>query len=172
MKISELRKHLKESGQDLLIKDIVDLYQKSEFVEDYYITKYNADNSLTVLIKYKEIIEHEFFPIHGDGKARLSVAKKAITEFKKISNDKTATAELMIFYVETGVQYTDCYGDINEPFYLSMEGMYKRALDFIVKNSLEDKFQDRCLKIVNDTVNMGWGFHDELCESYYAYFDA
>ena len=172
MKITELRKHLKESGQDQLIKDIVDLYQKNEFVKDYYITKYNADNSLTVLIKYKEIIEHEFFPINGYGKARLSVAKKAITEFKKISKDKTSTAELMIFYVETGVQYTDCYGDINESFYLNMEGMYKRALDFIVKKSLEGKFQDRCLKIVNDTVNMGWGFHDELCESYYAYFDA
>jgi ribosomal protein S8 len=110
VKITELRKHLKESGQDQLIKDIVDLFQKNDFVKDYYITKYNADNSLTVLIKYKETIEHEFFPVNGDGKARLSVAKKAITEFKKISKDKTSTAELMTFYVETGVQYTDCYG--------------------------------------------------------------
>jgi hypothetical protein len=171
VKITELKKHLKESSQDQLIKDIVDLYRKNDFVKDYYITKYNADNGLAVLIKYKEIIEDEFFPVNGDGKGRLSVAKKAITEFKKISLDKQANAELMIFYVETGVRYTDCYGDIDESFYLSMGGMYRRALDFIFKSSLEDEFQDRCQKIVDDTENIGWGFHDELCDVYCAYFD-
>jgi hypothetical protein len=49
----------------------------------------------------------------------------------------------MIFYVETVVRYTDCYGDIDEFFYLNMESMYKRALDFIFKSSLKDEFDDR-----------------------------
>jgi hypothetical protein len=171
VKITELKKHLKDSSQDQLIKDIVDLYRKNDFVKDYYTTKYNADNGLAVLIKYKEIVVNEFFPVNGDGKGRLSVAKKAMAEFKKISKDKQANAELMIFYVETGVQYTNCYGDINESFYLSMEGVYKRALDFIFKSSLEDEFKDRCQKIVDDTENIGWGFNDELCDVYCAYFD-
>jgi hypothetical protein len=35
--------------------------------------------------KYK--IEHEFFPERGFGKLKLSQAKKAITDFKKLSND-------------------------------------------------------------------------------------
>jgi hypothetical protein len=98
---------------------------------------------LAVWIKYKEIIENEFLPVNGFGKARLSVAKKAIIEFKKISNDKQANSELMIFYVRTVVRYTDCYGDIDELFYLSMESMYKRALDFIFKSSLKHEFDDR-----------------------------
>ncbi len=170
MKITELKKHLKKVSTDELVKDIADLYRKNNFVKDYYNTKYCSDNGLSIMNKYKEVIEDEFFPVNGYGKARLSVAKKAITEFKKLSKDKSLLAELMIFYVETGVQYTECYGDIDDTFYLSMEGMYERAVNLIIDYSLDRKFKDRCLKIVNDTVNMGWGFHDGLGDTYYSYF--
>jgi hypothetical protein len=167
MKISELKRQLKESTKEQLIKDITDLFKKNEFVKDYYYLKYGDDKSLSVLNKHKDIIENEFFPENGFGKARLSIAKKAITEFKKISSDKKLIAELMVFYVENGVSYTDCYGDINEQFYLSMERMYERALKFITDNNLVPKFKDRCIKIMDDTTDMGWGFHDQLCEIYY-----
>lgn len=73
----------------------------------------------------------------------------------------------MIFYVETGVRYTEVYGDIDEAFYLSMESMYERAIKFVVLNNLADIFKDRLFAIVNTTVDMGWGFHDQLCEIYY-----
>ena len=82
MKINELKRNLKEATKEQLIIDIADLFNKNEFVKDYYNSKYGVDNSLAILIKHKDIIENEF------GKARLSVAKKAITEFKKISSDK------------------------------------------------------------------------------------
>ncbi|SER23055.1 hypothetical protein SAMN05421690_101370 [Nitrosomonas sp. Nm51] len=171
MKTGELKRKLKESTKEQLIKDIVDLFKKNEFVKDYYDSKYGNDNSLSVLVKHKDIIENEFFPENGFGAARLSVAKKAITEFKKICNDKVLIAELMVFYVENGVKYTGCYGDINEQFYLSMESMYERTLKFITDNNLVATFKERCLKIVNDTTGMGWGFHDQLCETYYSYIE-
>jgi len=171
MNINELKRNLKESTKEQLIKDIVDLFKKNEFVKDYYNSKFSDDNSLSVLIKHKDIIENEFFPENGFGEARLSVAKKAITEFKKISNDKALIADLMVFYVENGVKYTDCYGDINEPFYLSMESMYERAIKLITDSGLVSKFNERCLKIVRDTTGMGWGFHDQLCEIYYNYIE-
>jgi hypothetical protein len=163
MKINDLKRNLKELTKEDLIKDIVDLFKKSEFAKDYYISKYSTDNnSLPLLNKYKEIIQNEFLPERGDGKGRLSVAKKAITEFKKISQDKTLIAELMIYYVEVGVDYTNTFGDINESFYTSMEGMYEKAIKFIVDNKLVHLFKDRCIKIVHETDGIGWGFHDEL----------
>lgn len=171
MKISELNKNLKEATKGQLIKDIVALYKKNEFVKDYYNSKYCEGNDGALLIKYKEIIEHEFFPVNGFGEARLSVAKKAISEYKKINDNPENLSELMVFYVENGVSYTDCYGDINEQFYLSMEGMYERALKHISSNNLERKFDERCKKIVSDTKNMGWGFHDQLRETYYSYIE-
>lgn len=167
MKINELKKQLKELTKEELIKDIANLFKKNDFVKDYYNLKYNEDNSLLILVKYKDIIENEFFPKSGFGNARLSVAKKAITEFKKISSDKEQLAELMIFYVENGVSYTNCYGDINEQFYTSIENMYEKVLEFIIYNNLLSKFKERCIKIMTDTAGIGWGFHDQLCETYY-----
>ena len=169
MKVSDLKRNLKELTKEELIASIIDLYKKNEFVKNYYSSKYADGSDLSVLIKHKDIIESEFFPTRGDGRGRLVVAKKSITEFKKISDDKKSIAELMIFYVETGVKYTDCYGDIDEPFYMSMERMYERAIKYIVNNDLVGEFDDRCLKIVSDTIDMGWGFHDQLCEIYYGY---
>jgi hypothetical protein len=171
MKINDLKSNLQELTKEELIKSIVDLYKKSEFVKDYYASKYADGSNLSILIKHKKVIENEFFPARGHGQGRLIVAKKAITEFNKLSDNKKSMAELMLFYVEVGVKYTDCYGDIDEPFYLSMESMYERAMKHIMSNNLIAEFNDRCLKIVNNTVNMGWGFHDRLCEIYYEYTD-
>ena len=71
--------------------------------------------------KYKEIITNEFFPKRGYGKARLSVAKKAINDFKKISDKFSLIVEIMLHYVEQGVDFTDQYGDIDSPFYDSIK---------------------------------------------------
>lgn len=129
MRINDLKKNLKELTKEELIKSIVNLYKKNEFVKDYYSLKYADSSNLSVFIKHRAVIKNKFFPTRGDGRGRLSVAKKAITEFKKLSDDKSSITELMVFYVETGVRYTDCYGDIDEPFYLSMESMYERAMN-------------------------------------------
>ncbi|WP_185234707.1 DUF6155 family protein [Teredinibacter franksiae] len=171
MKITELKKALKEKTKDELINDIADLYKKNEFVKNYYVSKCGSDNSESVLEKYAKIIENEFFPEYGDGRGRLAVAKSAISEFNKISSNKDHMAALLVFYVEVGVKYTDCYGDINEQFYLSMESVYRRALSHIYKYNLEGKYQKRCKSIVDDTIDMGWGFHDALGEIYYEYAD-
>ena len=169
MKISELKKKLNAKGKEDLIKDILDLFKKNQFVKDYYISQESDNSNSPIFLKQKGIIENEFFPERGDGKARLSVAKKAISEFKKLSSNKVLIADLMIFYVEVGVRYTNEYGDINENFYFSMESMYENALKFIVTNKISNIFQDRCLEIVEDTVNIGWGFYDQLSELYESY---
>jgi hypothetical protein len=170
MKINELKQHLNGLSKEDLVKDILDLYRKSNFVQSYLNAKYDTEKVGSILEQYKKIIEHEFFPAKGDGRARLSVAKKAITEFRKISKDAQSNAELMVFYVEIGVKYTDYYGDIDEAFYTSMESMYQRAVKFIIGESLGGEFEERCRKIVENTVNMGWGFHDGLADTYYEYF--
>lgn len=76
----------------------------------------------------------------------------------------------MFYYVEQGVKYTLEYGDIDEPFYNSMESMYYNALELIKKDCLFDQFSSRCQKIVSDTLGIGWGFHDALEDLYKVYF--
>ena len=58
----------------------------------------------------------------------MSVAKKAISDFKKLSDSPLNNADIMLHYVENGVQFTDAYGDIDERFYTSMENMFDDAV--------------------------------------------
>ncbi len=148
------------------------LFDKFTKVKEYYQTKLGAADSQDVLEKYKAVIEKEFNPPRGLPKARLSVAKKAISDFKKISNSPVDLADLMVAYVEAGVQFTREFGDIDEPFYNSMEGMFEKAVIHITKHRLHDQFQSRCRQVVSDTSGTGWGFHDTLSEIYDAHFSA
>jgi hypothetical protein len=119
---------------------------------------------LEVLAKYKKTIEDEFFPARGFGKAKLSIAKKAISDYKKVCNNEVDTIDIMLFYVEQGVKFTLAYGDIDEAFYASMEGMYQKALSAITELDVKNIFEQRSRKIVTDTSEIGWGFHDTLSE--------
>ena len=161
-----LKKHLKNRSQEELISDIAELFKRFQPVKDYYQIKLYPEEQKQVAAKYKKIIKDEFFPARGYGRAKLSVAKKAITEYKKVNQTSVGLVDIMLFYVEQGVKFTNAYGDINEPFYISMEGMYEKAVKEIIKYRLKDTFQKRCQKIVLDTSGMGWGFHDALSEIY------
>lgn len=169
--LKDLKQYLNQKSKEELINEISDLFGEFENVKDYYATKINPDNAKQVLQKYKDIIKKEFFPSRGFGKARLSVARNAISDFKKVTNSKKELADIMIFYVEIGVEYTNTYGDIDESFYNSMENMYEKALKYIFDQGLQEQFIDRCEKIVKDTSGIGWGFHDTLGDMYYEYFE-
>lgn len=83
-------------------------------------------NEIGQFAKVKQIIENEYFPEKGLPKERLSVAKKAISDFSKLKLSLELEAQLMIFLVECGCQFTHEYGDINEAFYISMEKSFER----------------------------------------------
>lgn len=161
-----LKKHLKTRSQAELIADIAELYKRFQPVKDYYRIQLYPQDEQQVASEFKKIIKDEFFPARGYGRAKLSVAKKAITEYKKVSLTIVGLIDIMMFYVEQGVKYTIAYGDIDGAFYISMETMYEKAIQEMIKNQKQDIFQKRCLKIVNDTSDMGWGFHDALSDIY------
>jgi hypothetical protein len=170
IKLGILKNYLKQVSKEQLADDIAELFKKFEPVRDYYQTRLLPEDSNQVIAKYKAIIRNEFFPARGFGEARLSVARKAVSEYKKICRTNASLADLMLFYVEQGVQFTDAYGDIDEPFYNSMGSMFKKAAEFIVKHELQDAFEDRCRRIVSNTSEVGWGFHDELSDIYNEHF--
>jgi Family of unknown function (DUF6155) len=169
--LTDLKKYLKNSSKEDLISDISELFKRFNSVKDYYQIKLSPQEEIKVSAKYKKIIEDEFFPTRGLGKAKLSVAKKGVSEYKKIAESPVAVADIMLFYVEQGVKYTNAYGDIDEPFYNSMESMYEKSVEWIIRYEIQDIFKNRCIKIVEDTSGMGWGFHDALRDIFSSAFN-
>lgn len=169
MATTNLKKYLKTLTKEELINHIIELDKKFIPVQEYYQLYLN--NAVeAVLNKCKKQIADEFYPARGEPKMRLSVARKAVNEAKKLGVPAESLADLMLFYVETGVEFTNDYGDINEPFYISMESMYLKALELMEKEGLLKQFENRALHIVDKTVDIGWGFHDTLGDYYYHFY--
>jgi len=169
LSLTELKKRLSVKTNAELIEEIALLYKNFPNIKEYYQSTLLGDDS-TILEKYKEIVRSEFL-MRGNRfpKMRLSVARKAVTDFKKISSSAQSIVDIMLAYVEAGVSCTNEFGDIDEPFYNSMESMYETALKYVVKEHLFGEFYDRLIAIVDDTRGIGWGFHDQLAYLFETY---
>lgn len=165
-----LTQYLEALSANELISEIKELHKLFQPVREFYQVKLSDTGEKELLVKYKKIIKDEFFPDRGFGKMRLSTARKAVSDFSKLSNNSVNIADIMLFYVEMGVEFTNNYGDINEAFYSSMENMYNKTADYITARQLDEKFIERFKQIVRDTSNIGWGFGDYIEETFYSYF--
>ncbi|HIH20859.1 TPA: hypothetical protein HA244_06335 [Candidatus Micrarchaeota archaeon] len=113
---------------------------------------------------YEQEIVKSFF---SGNWPELSKARKAVSDFSKASGSEEAKIDLMVFYVETGTSYTLKYGDIDEPFYSSLESMFFKAVKTLNKSgnlALIETFKPRLQAIVKKTEDMGWGYHDNLAD--------
>jgi hypothetical protein len=168
--LTELKSYLSGKTEKQLVGEISELFRQFPAVRDYYTSKLSSSGSADILEKHKSIIRNQFFPTRGFGKARLSVARKAVNDFKKVATSKHQVVDIMLFYVEQGSRFTNEYGDIDERFYNSMESMYESALQFIADNSMQSDFQGRCALIVENATD-GWGFYDSLSALYDEFFN-
>lgn len=165
-KVRNLNRYLKDLSKENLIKEIYKLIKRFPQVKKYYQSYFNKNQEQKILEAYKKRVRHEFFPTRGFGKCRLPIARKAVSEYKRINSNISNLIDLMLYYVENGVRFTLEYGDINEAFYNSMESMFDDVLELIAKNRLHEQFRSRCQKILYDTNDLGWGFPDNLNYSF------
>lgn len=99
---------------------------------------------------------------------RFGEAKKVIAEYRKSTSDMRGTLDLMPTYIERGHQFTLDFGDIDEPFNIALENMWKR---FVVelrrspaKNVLYEQFEPRLMKMRRRS-DIGWGYGDTVQET-------
>ncbi|MCT4509768.1 MAG: DUF6155 family protein [Tepidibacter sp.] len=170
LKITDLKKYLKTLSEEELRNEIVALAKNYKEIKNYYNIKINPENEEEILEKYKSIIKKEFFPDRGSEKMRYKVVKDAIKDYKKISNNHKNIADLMLYYTEIGVKFTNEFGDIDERFYTNIENAYEDALKYIFENKLEEEFNKRAKEVVENINNMGWGFKDSMNDNFYYYY--
>jgi len=150
---------------------LLDSYKVSEQVKEYITVKYGDQDTIEQVFEtYKNKIRDVFFPRSMSAQFKIGEAKKIVNYFKKLCSDEKLVIDLMLYYVEMGVEFTNTYGDINESFYNSVEGMYQSVVDSINKDKNSKIFnilRKRLKAVVNDTRGIGWGFHDNLGIMYF-----
>ena len=171
LSVGKAKKIIKEKSKEELIDLLVECYKNNQFVKEYITAKYGEKENLTSIFEeYKKKIEDVFFPKNIRTQFKISNAKKAISEFKKLCNDEKLNIDLMLYYVEMGVEFTNTFGDINENFYDSIASMFDSVVYQI--NNQEDikiynEFEDRIKVVVHNTGGIGWGFHEAICDIYF-----
>jgi len=168
MGLTDLKKELEKLDKKKLIDLITDLYKKNKSVKEF-LDFYTSPNEKELFNKYRDKVFEAFYPKRGFG-LKLTDGKKAISEFKKFEPSTKLIADLMLFYVETGVDFTNDFGDIDENFYSSLEKIYVEALTLMRNNDLLEKFANRAGKIIEETSGIGWGFHDYLADVYFDFY--
>lgn len=162
----DIRSALKEATHKELLNLIGDLYAVRKENQSFLHARFTKDEN--ALAPYKDTIEEYVSPAEPwKQPVKLSLAKKAISDYRKASGDPEGLAELMLFYAECGINFTIDFGDIDEAFYNSVEGVFYDGLKMLSKCGADttNKLLPRFVKAVQSTEGMGWGFHDDLCES-------
>ena len=168
--LTTLQKTLTKKTKAELIDEISALCKSFPQVKEYYQAQ--TDEPKDVLKKYKAIIEKEFIEGKRRGlpKGRISVAKKAISDFTKLSKDADLISDLMLTFVESVSWFSTEYCPDRESFYTSPENMFEKALKLMEQNNLLGKYQSRAKKIVMNATD-GWGHQDSLHERYEDAYD-
>jgi hypothetical protein len=169
MGLREVKTELNKLDKADLIKHISELYKKYQPVRAYFDFYVNPDEE-KLLEEYKDKVREGFYPRRGFA-LNLSISRKAINDFKKLATSKESLVILLLYYVECGVEFTNEFGDIDENFYSSIENAFVKALDISAKERTLEKFKGCAYKIVEDTRDIGWGFHDYLGDVYSEYYD-
>ncbi len=167
---SELNKYLKTLSKEELIKEVKKLYDKISGVKEFYKIDLSSDTS-KIVQEYKEKIKKEYFPKRGYGKARSGVSRKVISDFKKISIHKKDVVELLLYRTEMMLEFTSEYGDIDEPFYNSLESSFAEACKLIHKEQLQKYYRKYCQELVSKAYSFGWGVYDSLKYDYQEYVE-
>ena len=141
----------------------------------------NADNRTFVetrlavapdsLASYKKRIEEALYPeVYGRRSVSIAAARKAVTEYKRATNNQNGLLELMLHYVECGTAFTADYGDMWEEYYSSLQSMYDRLLKGLDKadDHIKESFRNKLRAVVDRAQGVGWGYHDYLVEGFVA----
>lgn len=160
MSKAALKKGLSKLSKDQLLTHIQDLYEKNKSIKEFYDFYLNPSNEKELAKKYKKLIRKEF-NVENPMKSteKLSVAKRAISDFKNLQPSPESACEL-----------TYLYGDFSEQFYDSTYNNYKAALDFLAKHDLLTDFKIRTEQCVTWASNCGYGFADAIADAFYEYY--
>ena len=111
------------------------------------------------------IIEKSLHPsLEEDELLDIKSATDEIKKYSKAVDNLEGEAELMVFYVECGNNFTLNYGDIDQDFYNSMLDMYDRTIETVkeLPTSEQKPFIERLCEIKNEASFIGWGYGDGL----------
>ena len=167
----DIEKKISKFENDQFIELLRNLYQLSPENKAFFFTRFSI--GADPLASYRKIIQNAMNPeIEKGHDLEIKKARDAIKRYVKAVDNPHGEAELRIFYVECGNNFTLSYGDIDGDFYDDILQMYEDAIETVLELPEKDRkaFKTRLYDIMESADGIGWGYYDGLCELYYEAF--
>ncbi len=167
MKITELKRCLNSMERAELVALLCRLYKGSKQCQTLLDLMFDGEAAEDALIAdCKKKIRAAFF----GNRLSLKAARSVISNFRKAVISTEGLAELMLYYVECGVELTNVYGDMGEAFYASVVSMFHDYVALV--NRMESDLyyrrnKNRLRNVMQDTDGIGWDFPNDMAEAYY-----
>ena len=166
MSKSQVKRLLAGMSKEEVINIVMELYDARKEARDY-LDNYVNPNENKELEKFKKIVLKEFDDdISRDPQCRFSVCRKALSDFKKLAPSTDTLAEAMVYYVERVCEFSFYAGDLWEQYYDSAVSNFRSMLKFLVKNDMLEAMMPRVVQIMAWCWPCGYGFHDEIGDSF------
>ena len=167
----DVKKIINSFEKKQLVELIGDIYRLSSANKDFFHARFSLGED--PLEPYKRIIQNAMHPYLEDNETLdIESANEVIDQYSKAVDDASGEAELMIFYVECGNNFTLSYGDIDGDFYDSVLFMYEKAIETVIELPAKKQklFRERLHEVMASASGIGWGYYDGLSDLYYKTF--
>jgi hypothetical protein len=170
MKAPTIQTHLKACSKEELVQMLLDLAKRHPAVEHFLIAKFDPTAPAPDFEDYKAEVRAEFFPKRGFGDGNPSIAFRLLQRVEGEATSPKQVIDFIYYCVETGIEFTATYGDIDEEYYTSFEDLFERAARLAATEKLINEYEVRARRIVKSTDEMGWGFNEGLEHIFRKYF--
>ena len=163
-KWTPIKKALGAVDKPELIELIHGLFELSDANRTYLAARFDPLAGVGMKYKYLDKIQGEFFTKRGYGRARPSVVRKAIGEYRRSTGDIPGTLDLMVTYVEEATTFMNAVGGIEE----LIDSVVTVGREIIVLfQGLEewvgsDDLLERLTIARDEAQGIGWGYGDFL----------
>jgi hypothetical protein len=146
-----------------LIGLVQDLYVASKDNQAFMHARFGLGDD--VLKPYKVTIDRWLWPdVFKNQDTSVSKAKKAISDYKKAIGQPEGLAELMVFYCERAVGFSDDVGLQDEGYFDALVRMFEQALKVIgsLPEDRQSVLYGRLDAVRRISHNFGYGVGDDM----------
>lgn len=166
----EIKQKISSKNKEELIQIINNLYKSSKQSEKYLDTVFGGLDESKLYWEYCEKIRLIFFPKRWLG-YNLSKARNVFNEYSKLPVSDESKWKLALCFAENWIRFTKEFGDIDEPFYNSIESIYEKWLSLLKKADCLKQHKQYAYDLMNSTCDFWWGFYDTLSDTYDEYYN-
>ncbi|MDR3063709.1 MAG: DUF6155 family protein [Methanobrevibacter sp.] len=168
MSKDELREYLNKLEKNELVEMVLSNYLTSEDAKTYlnYLKNPNENEEF---LRVKSIIEDNY-SFNGDNPPNPNIAasREAIKDFSKLNPSPNFLAKLLLYLVESMIDYSTEFGDFHDDFYTDVEETFTDALVLIQEHGLLEGFKEEVESSIEPASD--YEFHGELIDIFFGFY--